>query len=65
MAAPLAPSAPTTPPTTGERGDTSPVMALLGAGIPLSLLVDLAAAPDSAAIARSEGGETAWIRLSA
>jgi hypothetical protein len=65
MAAPTASPAPTVVRTAAERGEASPVMALLEAGIPLSLLVDLAAPPDSAGIARDERGETAWIRLSA
>jgi hypothetical protein len=38
-------------------------MALLGAGIPLTLLLDLAgpARPGSREIARSEGGEADWL----
>jgi hypothetical protein len=66
MATPAAPTvSPAVSATPAEGGETSRVMAMLGAGIPLSLLVDLAAAPDSAAIARDERGETTWIRLSA
>jgi hypothetical protein len=42
------------------------VMAWLGSGVPLSLLVDLLVPPCSAEVARVEGGDAAWwLRTSA
>ncbi len=38
------------------------VMELLGAGVPVSLLMDLAVPVDSREIYASEGGEAGWLR---
>jgi hypothetical protein len=44
---------------------TSRGMALLAAGVPLTLLLDLAMAPQSVEIAAAEGGGASWLRRSA
>lgn len=44
---------------------TSAGMALLAAGVPLTLMLDLAVPPHSTEIASAEGGGAAWLRLSA
>lgn len=40
-------------------------MALLAAGVPLTLLLDLALSPRSEEIAATEGGSASWLRRSA
>jgi hypothetical protein len=48
----------------GEGGPTPGAaagMRLLSAGVPLTLLLDLAMPVDSAAIAAAEGGSAAWL----
>ena len=49
---------PQTPPT-GSAADR--VLALLAEGVPLSLLLDLAAAVPSADLLRDEAGDTDWL----
>jgi hypothetical protein len=49
----------------GPPAATSAGMALLAAGVPLTLLLDLAMAPRSSDIAALEGGEASWVRRSA
>jgi hypothetical protein len=43
-------------------GDTSRAYEWLRCGVPLTLLLDLAAPVDSAGIAAAEGGSAGWLR---
>lgn len=52
-------------PLSVTEAPADPTMALLRAGVPLSLLLDLAWAPDSVEVSRLEGGEATWLRPSA
>jgi hypothetical protein len=52
-------TAPTTAPTTAPRREDA--LALLAGGVPLSLLLDLAAAVPSSDLYRHEVADTSWL----